>query len=174
MTFILHTAQRQVCMLIAKPPERCGPFVSMWIHSFGGEGSLPTCIGMHANQHLYEVRTCPQILKFFTKNHSTTKYSPYSSLVRKVETESLVLFSSVREGKKLRRSRRSRKSFLPAENFTQASTKSSNCCSLAASFTCSSYQSNVPSVVKCTTQPWKILAVYQTSMGQKFKALAWQ
>lgn len=159
-------------MLIVKPPERCGPFVSTRIHSLGEEGSVPTCTGMHANQHLYEVRTCPQISKFFTKNHP--KYSPHSSLVRKVETESPVLFSSVREGKKLRRANRSRKRFLPVENFTQASAKSYNCCSLAASFTCSSYQSNVPSVVMCTTQPWKTLVVYQTSIGQKFKALAWQ
>lgn len=108
--------------------------ISVYVNSqFGqvGEGSVPTCIGKHTYQHLYEVRTCPKILKFFTKKHSTAKHSPHSSLVHKVETESLVLFSSVRKGKKLKRAR-SRKRFLPVENFTQVSTKSSNCCSLAA------------------------------------------
>lgn len=136
---------------------------------------VPTCMGVHANQHLCEVRTCPRISKFLTKNHPTTRYSPHPFLVHKVETESPGILLSVGEGKELSRASRGREKFLPAENSTWAKCEElSNCCSLVVSFTCSSYQSNVPSVVKYTTQPWKILAVYQTSMRQKFKALAWQ
>lgn len=135
------------------------------------ERPIPTCTGVHVNPHLYEVRTCPQISVSYKDppHHKVfTPPVPRSEWKQKA----LVLFSSVGERKK-RRGGRER--FLPRRTSHRPVQRAlSNCGSLAVAFTCSSYQSNVPSVVKCTTQPWKILAVYQTSMRHKFKALAWQ
>lgn len=127
---------------------------------------MPICVYMNSYVGGGAINIC---MKLDLKNHPTLP-----TLVHKVETESPGALLSVGEEKQLRRASRGRKRFLPSENFTQDSVKNSNCCSLAVSFTCSSYQSNVPFVVKCTTQSWKTLAVYQTSMKQKFKALAWQ
>lgn len=126
----------------------------------------PTCVGMHANRHVSEVRTCPQISKVLTK-HPSTRHSPPPSRVHRVDWERPGGPWRLWGREEALNRPQTEGSCLPAVSRKPSSVIAA----LLAAFICSSYRSKVPSAVKCTPQSWKILAVYQTSMRQSSKPL---